>query len=151
MNDEQKIIWESAVRMLNMREHSRFELKRKQIQRHFNEKDVEWVLDQLETEGLQSDSRFTEQYIYSRSNKGYGPARIKMELKEKGLNAEHINTGFQESDIDWFEQIKKVQNKKFKGEIAADWNDKSKQMKFLEYRGFTYDQIRSCVDDNEID
>jgi len=151
MNDEQKIIWESAVRMLNMREHSRFELKRKQMQRHSNENDVEWVLDRLEAEGLQSDIRFVEQYIHSRSNKGYGPGRIKIELKEKGLNAEHINTGFDESEIDWFERIKIVHSKKFKGKIATDWAEKSKQMKFLEYRGFTHEQMRSCVDDNEFD
>jgi len=151
MNDDQQQIWNSAIRMLSMREHSRHELKRKMIQRHFDETEVEWVLDQLETEGLQNDARYVEQYIRSRCNKGYGPSRIRLELREKGVSDELSSTGFKESEIDWFECIKDVKNKKFKGKIAADWNEKSKQMKFLEYRGFTHEQIRSCVDDTEFD
>jgi len=151
MNDEQKKIWESSIRMLSMREHSFFELRRKQIQKKFSEEDVDWVLERLISEGFQSDSRFVEQYIRSRGNKGYGPSRIKLELKEKGINAEQIALGMEESEIDWFDLVKDVKNKKFKGKAALDWNEKSKQMKFLEYRGFTHEHIRTCIDDNEFD
>ena len=151
MNDDQQQIWNSAIRMLSMREHSRHELKRKLGQRNFEEADVEVVLGLLKAEGMQSDERFTEQYIRSRGNKGYGPSRIRMELKEKGIDDELSGTGFEQSEIDWFERAKDVKNKKFKGKTATDWNEKSKQMKFLEYRGFTHEHIRSCVDDNEFD
>jgi len=151
MNDEQKKIWESSIRMLSMREHSYFELRRKQIHKDFSEEDVDCVLERLVAEGFQSDSRFVEQYIRSRANKGYGPTRIKLELKEKGANTEQIALGLEESEIDWLDLVKDVKNKKFKGKIALDWNEKSKQMKFLEYRGFTHEQIRSCIDDNEFD
>jgi len=151
MTEDQQQIWNSAVRMLSLREHSRHELRRKLVQRHFDENDIDRVLDRLQAEGLQNDTRFVEQYIRSRSNKGYGPTRIRMELKEKGVSDELSAAGLGESGIDWFELIKNVKNKKFKGKMATDWNGKSRQMKFLEYRGFTHEQIRSCVDDSEYD
>lgn len=151
MTEDQQQIWNSTIRMLSMREHSRHELRRKLIQRHFDENDIDQVLDRLQSEGLQNDARFVEQYIRSRGNKGYGPIRIRMELKEKGISDELSVVGLEASETDWNKLIRNVKNKKFKGKIAADWNEKSKQMKFLEYRGFTHEQIRSCMDDAGFD
>jgi len=152
MNDEQAQIHDSAIRMLSLREHSRFELRRKLAQKkQFAAGDIEPVLDALQADGLQSDHRFAEQYIRSRSNKGYGPNRIRLELKEKGISDDLASIGFEQSEIDWFELVRQVKHKKFKDKIATDWQEKSKQIKFLDYRGFTQEQIRTCVDENEYD
>ena len=43
-------------------------------------------IDTFEEEGLINNKRFAEQYIYSRSQKGYGPFRIEQELKQRGIN-----------------------------------------------------------------
>ena len=40
-------------------------------------------IKKLEEEGLINNKRFAEQYIYSRSQKGYGPFRIEQELKQR--------------------------------------------------------------------
>ena len=43
-------------------------------------------IEKLEEEGLINDQRFAEQYIHSRSAKGYGPLRIEIELNQRGVH-----------------------------------------------------------------
>jgi regulatory protein len=44
--------------------------------------------------------------------------------------------------FDWFESSKAVRVKRFGDPLPADWTDKQKQMRFLQYRGFTQEQIK---------
>lgn len=151
MTDDQTEILNIAVRLLSMREHSRTELQRKLLQRKKAVEDIEMILDKLEGEGLQSDARFAEQYIHFRAEKGYGPKRLKMELKEKGLSSAMIEHGMDEAEVDWFDLASSVWRKKFRDKVAENWQEKSKQMQFLDYRGFTQEQIQSCISDDEYD
>ena len=43
-------------------------------------------IKKLSDEGLIDNKRFAEQYIHSRSNRGYGPLRIRQELVQKGVD-----------------------------------------------------------------
>ena len=44
------------------------------------------MLDELEQENLLSDARYTEAYIRQRGARGYGPDRIRQELRQKGVD-----------------------------------------------------------------
>jgi len=151
MTDNQKEVLNIAVRLLSMREHSRAELQRKLIQRKQAADDIELILEKLASEGLQSDERFAEQYIHFRAEKGYGPKRLKLELKEKGLASVLIESGLSEAEVNWFDLALDVWRKKFKDQVAENWQEKSKQMQFLDYRGFTREQIQSCIGQDEYD
>ena len=48
---------------------------------------------QLVDDGLQSDERFTEAFVRSRINQGKGPARIRADLRERGINDAVIADG----------------------------------------------------------
>jgi len=151
MTDDQKEILNIAIRLLNLREHSQHELRRKLLKRKQEPDDIEFILDELTREGLQSDARFVEQYIHFRTEKGYGPRRLKMELKEKGLDSAMIESGLQAAEVNWFDLATKVWRKKFRDQVAENWQEKSRQMQFLDYRGFTQEQIQCCISEDEYD
>ena len=68
--------------MLARREHSAFEIRRKLKLRDIDNDEIEQAVQRLQQEGLLSDERYAESYIHMRMNKGYGPLKIELELKE---------------------------------------------------------------------
>ncbi|WP_456406653.1 regulatory protein RecX [Thiolapillus sp.] len=123
------------MHLLSLREHSRFELERKLLRR-FDEALVQQVLQNLEQQGLQSDERFAEQYAYSRRNKGYGPLRIRAELRERGIAEELIATWLEDDEQDWYALMIGAAEKKFGAQPPADRREMAKRGRFLSSRGF---------------
>ncbi|MCZ6828945.1 MAG: regulatory protein RecX, partial [Gammaproteobacteria bacterium] len=93
-------------------------------------------LQQLEAEGLQSDERFCESYVRQRSGRGYGSERIRMELHQKGAAADLAALALESCEVDWVALARSTRRKKFGEEIPADFKEKSRQLRFLQYRGF---------------
>lgn len=135
-----------AMDLLARREHSRAELFRKLRSKDFTDDEIEMAVDQLALEGLQSDERFCESYINSRKLSGYGPTRIDQELQERGVDAAIVQCHLDFRDEFWLDLASNVREKKFGGESPADFNDKAKQMRFLQYRGFSNDIINTVVE-----
>ncbi|MGB5621179.1 MAG: regulatory protein RecX, partial [Gammaproteobacteria bacterium] len=74
-----------------------------------------------------------------------GPLRIRRELEERGVSGELIEIAFDEAGTDWAACAAGVRRKRFGPAIPAEFPDKAKQMRFLQYRGFAPDQIRAAV------
>lgn len=129
--------------MLARREHSEKELQRKLVARDFPQEAVVEVLEQLRQEGLQSDHRFTEAFVHNRIGKGIGPLRISRELQERGIDAAQIEDVLATCDVDWMECIALVREKKFGRAKPEDYREQARQSRFLQYRGFSGEQIRS--------
>lgn len=104
------------------------------------------MLDQLAREGLQSDRRYAETYLDSRARKGYGPVRIRQELRERGIADSLIDESLDASALDWTAVLAAVRDKKFGGAPPADFNERARQSRFLQYRGFSAEQIRRAYD-----
>jgi len=130
------------VRLLANREHSRTELRRKLCARSYAGEMVDQVLDDLIRQHLLSDERFTEQYLSSRQRRGFGPARIKGELRERGVKDELISSYLNVQDESWIETLRLTHDKKFGVESPSDIKEKARRVRFLEYRGFTGEQIK---------
>jgi len=135
------------VRLLANREHSRAELRRKLCAKSYDDEIVAQVLDDLAQRHLLSDDRFTEQYLSSRQKRGFGPARIKGELRERGVKGELISAYLHEQDESWMETLRLTHDKKFGVEPPDDIKEKARRVRFLEYRGFTGEQIRRFFQD----
>lgn len=146
MSDSSKEIRERALGFLARREHSRRQLQRKLAERDYADHDITPVLDGLEAENLISDHRFTESFVHSRRQRGYGPLRIQMELHEHGVADAIVSEYLDFQDPLWREQVKAVRQKKYGEELPKEYQARAKQMKFLQYRGFTADQIRYALD-----
>jgi regulatory protein len=136
---------QAALRLLATREHSRVELCRKLQSRAGDKNLLERVLDQLEGEHALSDQRFAREYVESRKRRGFGPISIRRALREKGVDRELITNCMAEGEHDWDELLRQVVRSKFGAQPPTDYRDWAKQARFLEYRGFAPEQIRSLL------
>ena len=135
----------AAVRLLARREHSRAELLHKLDARGAPPELAAEVLDALAARGLQSDERYAESLVSSRVSRGQGPVRIRRELAERGVAAAVIDGALQAADVDWFALARETRRRRFGGECPQEWNERVRQSRFLEYRGFSSDQIRFAL------
>jgi regulatory protein len=137
---------ESAVRMLARREHSAFEMHRKLKQKDLDEAEIEEAITALQQEGLLSDERFAESYINMRQAKGYGPVRIAMELRERGVAEAVYEPYLRDQSIDWMAVLKAAYVKKYGSSRCDDYSEKAKRMRYLQYRGFALDKIHELIE-----
>lgn len=129
-----KSAYNSVLEMLAKREHSYCELYKKLIQWH-KEDEVTSALKRLKKENYQSDERFTSEFIQMYFNQGKGPIKISMGLRQRGI--EHFDL----SEYDFFALAKSVRVRKYGEQIPNDYKAKAKQQRFLQSRGFDFEQI----------
>lgn len=103
------------------------------------------MLDGLARRELQSDERYAEQYVEQRAARGYGPVRIRVELRERGIDAAVIDEWLDERDPVWRERLVEVVRKRFGPGKTADFRERARRARFLEYRGFGADLIRQAL------
>ncbi len=106
-------------------------------------------MDKLSSEGLQDDKRFAEIYVHSRIEKGYGPVRIIQELRERCINDDLIKQIININETEWGQRACRVREKRFGQELPTDFKGKAKQSRFLQYRGFTNEQLRCAFNKSE--
>ncbi len=140
-----KQIRHQAIRYLSYREHAVDELRHKLCIK-FNETDeIDLILTQLLAEDLLSEQRYADAYLRARVNKGFGPDRIRAELIHKGIHKSLIEQTLKTSEINWAQQIRKVWVKKFDGNKPDNLQMQLTQSKFLQHRGFPFEQIKQLL------
>ena len=127
--------YSAALKMLMRREHSQLELLKKLQLKGFDDSIINSSISLLAEQNYQSDERFSEAFILMRYNQGKGPLKIASELKGRGINEFNLNT------FDWSKLAKEVRIKKFGHDISLDFKDQAKQKRFLQSRGFGFDEI----------
>lgn len=142
----ERSIRNSAFDILARREHTRLELTRKLKAKDFIDSEIEEVLEVLVHEGLQSDERYTESYVHMRRKRGYGPLKIKLELKQRGISSDLIAAYLEFDDEVWLETASRVYEKKFSSKLTDSANERAKRTRFLQSRGFTGDIIQKTFD-----
>ncbi|MEY8264193.1 MAG: regulatory protein RecX, partial [Bermanella sp.] len=108
-----------------------------------DETTIQTILEWLIEMELQSDARFCQMFLRSKAQGGYGPVRIKLELKQKGIDEYLIENSFFELAFDWDEEVDRLLLKKVKEQSLEDMKLKNRVMGYLQRRGFTLDQIYS--------
>jgi len=146
---KQPTLRERALRLLARREHSRAELARK-LQAHARrEDDLEALLEDLSRRKLLSDERYAESRAHALSRK-FGAARIAHELLAKGLEkglAERASSAARATEV---ERARQVRLRKFRVPPSTR-EERSKQMRFLQSRGFSFDAIRAVMGSTDED
>ena len=140
----------TIYRLLAQREYSSAKIEQKLIGQGFQPPDIAPVLKELYQEGVINDRRFAENYIRYRQSHGFGPLRIGQELQARGLCKEMIEDHLNITDNAWLTEINKVWQKYFKGKLPNDYFAKVKQMRFLQQRGFTQEQIKYIISYDEM-
>lgn len=131
-----------ALKFLARREHSRAELRAKLASHAESEEQLENLLDALQAEHLLSDQRYASQRVAARAGR-FGNSRLKQELRTQGVTEEDIVSAV-ECGGDETERCRNVWRKKF-GIRPASAEERAKQMRFLQYRGFSSDAIRRVL------
>jgi regulatory protein len=137
-------IRKKAMDFLARRDYGREELARKLADKGYRRSIVEDELEKLGNEGLQSDTRFAESFVQSRINQGKGPVRIRADLAQRGIPDGVIDAALDEAACDWYELAREQRSKKFGADVPAEFREKARQMRFLQYRGFEQDHIQSA-------
>jgi len=142
MPDSGQALRVAALRLLTRRDHSRAELKVKLAAAAESPEQLDAVLDALQAERLQSDQRFATQRVVARARR-YGDARLKQELRQQGVSDEDISTALPEGG-DEASRCRAVWARKFR-QLPQSVEERAKQMRFLQYRGFSSDAIRRVM------
>mgnify|MGYP000668584458 CR=1 FL=1 len=140
-----KAIKEVCLRYLMRREHSYQELLDKVATKGFNRQDITLVVDQLAEQGLQSDARFAESYARSRVHKGFGPLRIKAELRQRGVSDCCFEMAVEDIAGSWQELLQQVYEKKYTGGEPISQKEWLKRSRFLQQRGFSHEMVRALL------
>jgi regulatory protein len=134
-----------ALAMLSRREYASGELAKALTRKGYDPAVVAEVLAELAGEGLVNDARFAEGLVRILTGRGQGPARVRQALHEAGLPNEAIPTAL-ESAPDWSTLARAVRQRKFGAALPSNWPARARQMRFLQYRGFSKDHIASALD-----
>lgn len=140
---DDKKIHQIALDYLARREHTRFTLREKLMQKGFSHQSVETVLDILIQNGLLNEERFCEGFIQKRIRQGYGPIRITAECHQYGVNNDIIFSQLPQDEDFWLDAIQKILLKKFRPSELH--KEPLRQIRYLQYRGFKLDQIKASL------
>jgi regulatory protein len=134
-----------ALRLLARREHSRLELSLKLHQRKIDNTVIEAVLDDYEEKGWLDDNRFADVYARQRMDHGYGLLRIVGELQQRGVHQIPECLG-EVTETTWCERAIELRRKRYGlTDLSADWDEKVRQGRFLNRRGFSASQVDSAL------
>jgi len=129
---------------LARREHSRAEVVAKLRRKGCDARIAADVVAALAAENYLSDERLAEVVARSRRRRGYGPMRIRKELERKGLD-EAIERWSDARSKEWLAELERVRRRKFGARPPSSFAERAKQARFLQQRGFTYDQIQQAL------
>jgi len=120
------------------------------LSRDHGEVDVEAVLADLEASGLLSDARMVESYVTERLEKGFGPLRVRQELRQRGVADDLIDPHLDLGESEWLRRLAAVHDRKFGAGRAAVSKELGRRARFLEYRGFPSDLIGRFLFGDEV-
>ena len=130
-----------ALRLLARREHSRQELAGKLAPHAASAEVLETLLADLEARKQLSDQRYAQERARWLARK-YGAARIRHELKSKGV-AQAIIEAATPADSE-VERARAVLERKYRAPAACR-DERARRARFLQGRGFSVDVIRRLV------
>ncbi|NAW69537.1 recombination regulator RecX [Vibrio sp. V27_P1S3P104] len=138
---------ESALGLLSRRDHSQYELMQKLLMKGFSHSDVEQAILYCQHYGYIDDLRYALSVIRQHISKGHGERRIRQSLQQNRVSDDLIVIAFSQVEIDWFELAKQAADKKFNSCASIDRKTQAKRIRFLQYRGFSFEQIQYALSD----
>ena len=139
-DDESQRIYSYLLNLLNKKDYSEAELRKKCTDKGFDISKVEPEIESLQTKNWQNDKRLAENIVlfYSTTR---GPNWISQKLKLRLIPNEIITEVLQSSeqcDDNSFDQIRQIVERKYR---IIEWNNidiktQNKVVYFLQYRGY---------------
>ena len=137
--------YDKALGLLARREHSRKELKTKLCQGGYEDDETDAALDRLGAQHYQDDDRFAEALLRSRIAQGYGPLRLRVELKSHGVSDARVRELIDDADADWDALAAAQLRRRYGTAGSADHAERARRAQFLLRRGFPPATVRSVT------
>ncbi|HET7650673.1 MAG TPA: regulatory protein RecX [Gammaproteobacteria bacterium] len=135
----------AALDFLARREHSAGEITAKLLARGYDRDAVATVVAALASGNLLSDVRFVEEFVASRLRRGSGPAKIREELRGRGVDGALVDSALAEYADAWVENAAAARRKRFGAALPRDYAERARQARFLQQRGFSAEQVRRVL------
>ena len=143
--NEYQRLFAKGIRLLSMREHSVREITTKLSVKCESMDTMYAVIDDLVEAKYLCDRRFTESFIRSKQNRGFGPSKINGDLKNKGISAVLIDEFLDQNSAIWMEIAKNQYQKKYADTPVTDYKTWAKRARFMQSRGFSMEHIQVTV------
>ena len=138
---------EKAIALLAMRPRTQQEIADALRKNAYPERTIARVMARLDEAGYIDDTDFAGQWAASRTTKGMGSRRIRMELRRKGVNSETIDEALSAIDEDdMLSGALKAARKAASGKDLADPKDRQKILAALARRGYGYAEARQALE-----
>jgi regulatory protein len=134
----------AAVKLLARRDFATGELATRLRQDGYPAEAVAAVIADLTAGRILDDGRFAAQYVTYHAGRGQGPRRIAADLGARGVAESHIDAAL-DAGPDWAALAREVRIRRFGLKPPGTWAEMAKQGRFLQYRGFSSDHIRSAL------
>lgn len=145
LNDTASHARKKAMSLLERQDRTEAQLRQKLQEQGYTEAVVENAIDYVKSFHYIDDKRYAENYICYRQDRK-SKQQLKMELAKKGVCAEIIQAAMEEEyDADERNMIRKLLEKKQYHKGQADAKETNRVMAYLLRRGFSYDDIQSCM------
>jgi regulatory protein len=136
---------QKAVGLLARRDFGSKELKGRLAQAGYESVAAETAVTDLEDERLVNDERYVESAVATRVARGQGPVRIAMELKRLGLAKDLVDRTVDARSPEWAVRAAELRLRRFGAGPPGDPKERTRQVRFLLYRGFSSDQVRTAL------
>lgn len=134
----------TAIAQLARRDFASGELRLKLESQGYDKGLVAALIAELTQERVLDDARYAEHYVAYHAERGYGPLRIAAELRSQGVPDALVDSALG-TGPDWRKLAHEVRIRKFGAETPEEWTEKTRQARFLQYRGFSSDHIRAAT------
>lgn len=134
-------LYDHAVSLLARRDYASGELARTLSKMTENREKINKALSRLVECGYLDDNRLITHMIDKHVRKKHGPARIKQEIRQKGFSPELVEQMLEKVDVDWYAMARELKVSKFGEAVASEAKEKNKQIRYLQYKGFSMDMI----------
>ena len=134
----------SAVALLARRDFATRELLGRLAAKGFDADTAAAVITELVAEGVLNEARYAQNFATWHAARGQGPLRIAAQLKQQGVAPDLIE-GALAGPHDWAALASKVRRGRFGPQPPRGWPEQARQARFLQYRGFSMEQIRAAT------
>jgi regulatory protein len=139
-----------ALALLGRREYASGELAAALARKGYDAAVITMVTADLRDERLLNDARYAESMVRMLTGRGQGPVRVRQALNAVGLAAEAVAQAL-ETAPDWGTLASAVRRRKFGAAVPSAWPARARQMRFLQYRGFSKDHIARALEGSGAD
>ncbi len=136
----------TAINFLSRKDRSTREVIRKLKEKGFTKEVTKKVLEFLKSYGYINDLEYAKKFVKQRVVvRGYGKFKVIYELRDKGINDNIIEKVTQNIEDDEYESAIKLGRKKARRLDLTDYKEKQKLYSYLQRRGYSYDIIKSVL------